>query len=82
MTANKAALIPDLGGMEIGRTYWIENGVAEEVGEFAAAGITALEAGNERCAEARRECTPEGQPAPDARHQFNSQQIRQAEDGC
>ena len=36
MTANKAALIPDLGGMEIGRTYWIENGVAEEVGGQAA----------------------------------------------
>lgn len=36
MTANKAALVPDLGGMEIGRTYWIENGVAEEVGGQAA----------------------------------------------
>lgn len=36
MTANKAALVPDLGGMGIGRTYWIENGVAEEVGGRAA----------------------------------------------
>lgn len=36
MTANKAALVPDLGGMGIGRTYWIENGVAEEVGGQAA----------------------------------------------
>ena len=36
MTANKAALVPDLGSMEIGRTYWIENGVAEEVGGQAA----------------------------------------------
>ena len=36
MTANKAALVPDLGGMGIGRTYWIENGVAEEIGGRAA----------------------------------------------
>lgn len=36
MTANKPELVPNLGAMEIGRTYFLDAGVAHEVGARAA----------------------------------------------